>query len=115
MTPRPLKVLAASSWCVVLLCVVALLFLGVAGPNVISGQTIQDCTKDVEEIRTSTDFRWVQQTAKSRTQLLAYTMAGSRGLLIVSASVILICGFSAGISLWQLRRLKRDADDHDAS
>ncbi len=107
MTPPSLKILVASSWAVVLLCLVVLLFLAISGPNVISDQMIKDCTKDVQEIRASTDLRLVQQIATLRTEELAGTMDGARVLLIVSAFAILLCGFSAGVGLWQLRRLKR--------
>jgi hypothetical protein len=111
--PRSLKILLASSWVVLSLCLVALLFLAVATPNVISDQMIKDSTKDVQEIRASTDLRWLQQIATFRTQMLAGTMDQARTLLALNATVILLCGFSAGISLWQLCRLKRHFMERD--
>ena len=108
MTPRSLKILVASSWIVLSLCAATLLFLAVASPNVISDQIIKDRTKDVQEIRTSTDLRWVQQIATFRTQVLAGTMDSARALLLAAAFVILLCGSAAGFSLRQLSRLRRD-------
>ena len=107
MTPRSFKILMASSCVVLLVCVVAFFYFAVAIPNVISQNIITDCDKNVQEIRSSTDLHQIQQIAIWRTQGEAGIMDASRVLLIISVAIFLLCGICAGISLWQLRLLKR--------
>ncbi len=114
MTPRSLKILAASSWSVLLLCVVVFFYLAIAIPNVISSSIINDRDKNVQEIRASTDLHEVQQIATWRTQEEAYISDSARMLLIISVVTLLLCMICSGISLFQIRRLRRELYDKSA-
>jgi len=107
MTPHSLKMLIASSWAVLLVCVVAFFYFAIAIPNVVSQSVITDSAKHLQQIRASTDLHEVQQIATWRTQEEAGIMDSSRMLLIMSVAIFLLCGICSVISLWQLRRLKR--------
>jgi hypothetical protein len=85
----------------------AFFYFAIAIPNVVSESVITDCNKNVQAIRASTDLREVQQIATWRTEAEAGLMDESRVLLIMSVAIFLLCGICAGISLWQLRRLRR--------
>jgi len=111
MTPRSLKILIAGSWVILSVCVVAFFYFAIAIPNVVSQSVINDCDKNVQAIRASTDLHEVQQIATWRTQEEAYVMDSSRMLLIMSVAIFLLCGVCSVISLWQLRRLKKHLYD----
>jgi hypothetical protein len=83
------------------------LYLAIASPSVISSTMINDRDKDVQEIRASTDLREVQQIATMRTQGEVYVMDSARMLLIISAATLVLCMVCSGISLFQIRRLRR--------
>jgi ABC-type spermidine/putrescine transport system permease subunit II len=107
MTPRALKLLSASSWSVLSLCGVVFLYLAISIPNVVSESIINDQDKNVQEIRSSTDLHWVQQIATWRTQEEAYISDGARMLLIIALITVLLCILCSCVSLFQIRRLKR--------
>jgi ABC-type Fe3+ transport system permease subunit len=111
MTPRSLKILTGSSWVVLSVCTLVLLFLAVTIPNVISESIIKDCDKNVQEIRSSTDLHEVQQIATWRTQGEAYTSESARMLLIIAVVTLLLCMICSGVSLLQIRRLKKQLYD----
>jgi ABC-type Fe3+ transport system permease subunit len=107
MTPRALKILSASSWGVLLICGVVFLYLAIAIPNVISESIINDRGKNVQEIRSSTDLHEVQQIATLRTQEEAYISDSARMLLIIAVITLLLCILCSSISLFQIRRLRK--------
>lgn len=107
MTPRALKILSATSWAVLSLCVVVCLYLAIAIPNVISESIINDKDMKVQAIRTSTDLHEVQQIATRRTQEEAYISDSARLLLITAIITLLLCILCSSISLLQIRRLKK--------
>jgi hypothetical protein len=111
MTPRSLKILTGSSWVVLSVCTLVLLFLAVTIRNVISESIIKDCDKNVQEIRSSTDLHEVQQIATWRTQGEAYTSESARMLLIIAVVTLLLCMICSGVSLLQIRRLKKQLYD----
>jgi hypothetical protein len=114
MTPRSLKILVASSWVGLLVCVLMFFYFAIAIPNVISERIIEDEDKDVQQIRSSTDLHEVQQIASWRTQEEAY-ISGSAGILLrIAVATFLLCGICASISLWQLRHLRRYLEEAKA-
>jgi ABC-type Fe3+ transport system permease subunit len=115
MTPRSLKILAASSWIILMFCIVLFFYLAIAIPNVISSSIINDRDKNVREIRASTDLHEVQQIATWRTQEEAYISDSARMLLIISVVTLLLCMICSGISLFQIRRLRRQLYDKSAA
>lgn len=96
-------------------CTAALLFLAFAVPNVISMNRINDRDKNVQEIRAATDLHEVQQIAAWRTQEEAYITAAARLLLIISVAALLFCMIISGLSLSQIRRLKRELLDRSST
>ena len=92
-----------------------LFYLAITIPNVISGTVIKDEDKNVQEIRASTDLREVQQIATLRTQQDAYVTGAARILLIISVVTLLLCMVFSGISLIQIRRLRRQLHEKDAA
>jgi 2-methylaconitate cis-trans-isomerase PrpF len=107
MTPRTLKILSASSWGVLLLCGAVFLYLAIAIPNVISVDIINDQGKNVLEIRSSTNMYEVQQIATMRTQEEAYISESARMLLYIAFLTLLLCILCSSISLFQIRRLRK--------
>ena len=92
-------------------CAAALLFFAFAIPNVISMNRVKDRDKNVQEIQASTDLHEVQQIAAWRTQEEAYITEAARLLLIISVAALLFCVICSGISLAQIRQLKRQLRD----
>jgi hypothetical protein len=111
MTLRSLKILSVSSWSILLLCATVFLYLAMAIPNVISDSIVSDKNKNVQEIRSSNDLHQVQEIAAWRTEEEAYITNSARVLLVISIVTILLCIICSGISLFQIRRLRRDLHD----
>jgi hypothetical protein len=109
MRPRSLQILTASSWIALSVCAAALFYLAIAIPNVFSVSTVGDRDKSVQEIRASTNLQQVQQIAVWRTQEEVYLTQSTRILLIISVSALMVCILCAGVSLFQMGRLKGKA------
>ena len=115
MTSPSLKILTVCSWFALFLCAVVFFYLAIAIPNVISETIIKDEDKNVQQIRASTDLREVQQIATLRTQEDAYVTGSARTLLMISVVTMLLCMVCSGISLIQIRRLRRQLHEKDAA
>jgi hypothetical protein len=111
MTIRSLKILATSSWVIFSVCAAVVFYLAAAAPNVISSTMINDRDKEVQKIQASTDLREVQQIATMRTQSEAYVMDSARILLIISAATMALCMICSSVSLFQIRRMRRQLYD----
>jgi ABC-type Fe3+ transport system permease subunit len=107
MTPRSLKILSASTWAVLSICVIMFFYLAIAIPNVISESIINGQGNYVQEIRSSTDLHKVQQIATMLTQEEAYISISARMLLILAVITLLLCILCSSVSLFQIRRLRR--------
>jgi ABC-type Fe3+ transport system permease subunit len=106
MTPRSLKILSASTWGILSICVIVFLYLAITIPNVISESIINDKAKNVSRIQSSTDLHTVQQIATMLTQEEAYISSSARMLLIVAVITLLLCVLCSSVSLFQIRRLR---------
>jgi CHASE3 domain sensor protein len=108
---RSLTILTACSWCVLLLCAVILLFIGIAVPSFVSESIIKNREKRVQEIRASTNLAEIQDIAAWRTQREADFTVAARAQSVVSAVTLLLCMICSGVSLHQIRRLRRELHD----
>lgn len=107
MKQRSLKLITASSWVTLLVCVLMFFYFAVSIPNIISEKIIEDEGKDVQQIRSLTDLHELQNIAAIRTEEDANVMDSSRIFLIISVGMFLFCAICAGINLRQLHNLKR--------
>jgi hypothetical protein len=112
---RSLEIISASSWMLLAVCAVTLLFLAFTIPNVISMSRVRDREREVKQIRSSTDLHEVQEIAVWRTSEEAYVTEGARLLLILSVGALLFCMLCAGLNLLQVRRAKKELFVKDRS
>lgn len=108
MRSRYLDFLSVTSWMLVAVCAVTLVFFAFAIPNVISMNRVKDRAQRIQEIRASDDLHEVQQIAVWRTQEEAYVTEAARLLLIISIAALLACIVCGGVNLVQIRRLRKE-------
>jgi hypothetical protein len=107
----PLKTLQIVSWLTFLLCTPVVLFIAISAANTVMMAGPEARDESVRTIESSTDLRYVQQRAVALIKGAAFTSRLSMFLCRLAVVTMLLVMVGAGISLIQIRRLRKQLNE----
>jgi energy-converting hydrogenase Eha subunit C len=115
MAAHSLNKVAMVAWLTVVLCSVLFLFIAICAPETTLVRDTRERDDSIRSIESSSDLRQLQRTATGLLQAGYATSATAMVFCHVTLATHLLIGVGAVITLMQVRRMRRQAQDTNAA
>jgi hypothetical protein len=111
MTTRHLSITLAASWASLVVCCLVFIYIALTAANTVLVSDKQERDHHVQEVRASTDTHYLQERAVSFIELGWFTSTLSMLLCRLALGALLVSMICSGITLVQVRRLRRQFNE----